>query len=149
MLCCISYIFWLDRKCSGWNCGNIWTNTLTFIYAEKTNFICCFIVIAENLIWPVVFIFLFMATSRGIIFICSAVSVTFVNISSHFLVSSWRLVPSIKHLFDLSSYCNYSTNNCDEFQDFQLTINEQISQYCHFLKIIKESGNSFQSSELN
>ena len=27
--------FWLDRKYCGWNCSNIWTNTLTFIYIEN------------------------------------------------------------------------------------------------------------------
>ena len=42
--------------------GNTWTNTLTIIYLEnvvKTGFIRCFIVTAESLIWPVVFLFFF------------------------------------------------------------------------------------------
>ena len=40
--------------------GNNWASTLTFIYIEnafKTNFICYFIVTAENLIWLMVFLF--------------------------------------------------------------------------------------------
>ena len=38
----------------------------------KTSFTHYFIVTAKNLIWPVVFfVFLFMVTGRGIIFICS------------------------------------------------------------------------------
>ena len=42
--------------------GNSWTNTVTFIYIEnvvKTSFIRYFIVTAENLIWPVVFLFFY------------------------------------------------------------------------------------------
>ena len=51
--------------------GNTWTNTLNSEHREccKTSFICCVLVAAENLIWPVFFfIFFFMVTSRGVIF---------------------------------------------------------------------------------
>ena len=51
-------VIWLERKYR-WNC-NTWTNTLTFIYKKnvvKTSFIHCFIVVAENLTWPMVFSF--------------------------------------------------------------------------------------------
>ena len=44
-----------------WDCnGNAGTNTLnSAVHREcrKTSFICCFIVIAKNLFWPMVFIF--------------------------------------------------------------------------------------------
>ena len=76
MLCHSLYIFWLDRKCCGWNYCNIWTNTLRFIYIENVIRLVLFVV----LLWPSkiyygwwFFIFLFMVTSGGIIFICSAV----------------------------------------------------------------------------
>ena len=40
--------------------SNTWANTLTFIYIQnvvKTSFICYFVLTAENLIWPVIFLF--------------------------------------------------------------------------------------------
>ena len=54
------YIFRPDRKYFTWNCGNIWTNTLLFIYKEnvvRPSFVCCFIVTAKILIWPLIFLF--------------------------------------------------------------------------------------------
>ena len=43
-----SYIFWLDSKYCRWNCSNIWTNTLTFIYQENVVRLVLFAV----LLWP-------------------------------------------------------------------------------------------------
>ena len=64
--------FWLDRKYCRWNCGNIWGNTLTFTYRDNIVRLPSFICFS----WPSkfnltsgVFIFLFMVTERGIIFI--------------------------------------------------------------------------------
>ena len=55
-------VVWLDRKYCRWNCnGNTSTNTLySVLHREphKISFICCFMVTAKNLIWPVVFLFL-------------------------------------------------------------------------------------------
>ena len=59
--------------------GNTWTNTLnSLLHREccKTCFICYFLVTAEDLIWPVFFIFLFMVTGKEITFICSTALVS-------------------------------------------------------------------------
>ena len=59
MLFCSSHIFKLNRKYCRWNSTNIWTTILTFIYKQnalRVVFV-CFIVTAENSIWPVVFVF--------------------------------------------------------------------------------------------
>ena len=59
--------------------GNTWTNTLnSLLHREccKTSFICYFLVAAEDLIWPVFFIFLFMVTGREITLICSTALVS-------------------------------------------------------------------------
>ena len=75
--CCV---IWLDRKHCRWTCAmtTLYIDICLHRQYRKTSFICCLIVTAKNLIWPMIFfIFLFMVTSRGIIFICSA-DLTFV-----------------------------------------------------------------------
>ena len=74
MLC----VIWLDRKHCRWTCATTTLHIDIYLHREyrKTSFICCLIVTAENLIWPVVSFFLFMVTDRGI-FICST-DLTFV-----------------------------------------------------------------------
>ena len=74
ILCRSSYIFWLDRKYSRWNCGNIWTNTVIFIYKDNVvdNFYLLFYCHHQKFNLTGGFlIFLFMMTGREIIFICS------------------------------------------------------------------------------
>ena len=73
MLC----VIWLDRKYCRWNCTAATLEPIRWIHLHReclrTSFICYFIVTVKKLIWPVVFLtFLFMVTSRGTIFICSA-----------------------------------------------------------------------------
>ena len=70
MLC----VIWLDWKYCGWTCATATLYINIYLHREccKTTFTHCFIVTSKKLIWLVFFfIFLFMVTSRQIIFICS------------------------------------------------------------------------------
>ena len=54
--CCL---IWLDRKYCRWTCamGTLYNNIYLHRECCETNFICCLIMTAENLIWLVVFSF--------------------------------------------------------------------------------------------
>ena len=108
MLC----VIWLDGKYCRWNCTAATLEPIRWIHLHreclKTSFICYFIVTVKKLIWPVVlFIFLFMVTSRGTIFICSAGFIEHFSVTwkAYFNYSFLYIMKTVSSLWCSVLYC--------------------------------------------